>query len=86
MVNLEAMVNERPVVTTCFGGSPEVVEDGVTATVVNPLDVDSLSSALLEFLRDPKKAEAFGQAGRERAKQEFTLARQTDAYLALMKP
>jgi glycosyltransferase involved in cell wall biosynthesis len=86
MVNVEAMLSEKPVVTTCFGGSPEVVEDGVTATVVNPLDVERFAEALIEFLEDPIKTRAFGRAGRARVEKKFTLGQQIDTYLALMKP
>ena len=85
MVNVEAMLTGKPVVATCFGGAPEVVEDGVTGRIINPHDTKSISSALVEFLEDTSKADMFGQKGRERAEKEFTLDRQVDAYLALLK-
>ena len=49
LVNIEAMAARKPVVTTCFGGPPEVVVDGVTGYVVDPRDV-GLFSARLETL------------------------------------
>lgn len=85
MVNIEAMLTSKPVVATCFGGSPEVVQDGVTGRIVNPYDVPSMSEALIEFLDNPQKADAFGQKGRERVEKEFILERQIDTYLALIK-
>ena len=85
MANIEAMATGKPVVATCFGGSPEVVEAGVTGTIVNPLDVPAFSAALLDFLTNPEKAAQYGRAGRARVESEFTLDRQVDAYLALMR-
>lgn len=84
MVNVEAMLTGKPVVATCFGGSPEVVQDGVTGRIVNPYDVPSVSGALIEFLDNSQKADTFGQKGRERVEKEFTLERQIDTYLALI--
>lgn len=85
MVNVEAMLTGLPVVTTCFGGSPEVVVDGVTGAVVNPLNVERFAEAVSGLLTDPARAQQWGAAGRRRAEKEFTLARQVDQYLALMQ-
>lgn len=85
MVNIEAMLTGKPVVATCFGGSPEIVKDGVTGRIVNPYDVKSMSAALIEFLDDPKKADEFGRRGRERVEKEFTIDRQIDKYLSLIQ-
>ena len=79
-VNLEAFATLRPVVATCFGGSREVVEDGVSGYVVNPLDVEALSAKVADLLTDEEKAKRFGVAGHERVARDFTLEEQARAY------
>jgi len=74
IVNLEAMACGTAVVASRTGGIPEVVADGVTGLLVPPDDVDALAAALNELIRDPARAEAMGQAGRERAVTEFSWA------------
>ncbi|MYD11266.1 MAG: glycosyltransferase family 4 protein [Chloroflexi bacterium] len=88
-VNLEAMAAGKPVVATCFGGSPEVVLDGETGFIVNPLQVDALSDRLLRLLRDDDLRAAMGQRGRERIQAHFSLERQvsqmTEIYQRAMR-
>lgn len=71
-VNLEAMAAGKPVVATCFGGSPEAVADGVTGHIVQPFDTVALSGALAALLDDPARAAAMGAAGRARFEATFT--------------
>lgn len=79
-VNLEAFAVGRPVVATCFGGSREVVEGGVSGYVVNPLDVEMLSAKVANLLTDEEKAKRFGVEGYERVSHDFTLEGQARAY------
>jgi starch synthase len=77
IVNLEAMACETAVVASAVGGIPEVVDDGVTGTLVrydenDPIAFErDLAAAINELVADPAKAEAMGKAGRERAVSEF---------------
>ncbi|MBI2042688.1 MAG: glycosyltransferase family 4 protein [Candidatus Nealsonbacteria bacterium] len=71
--NLEAMACKKPVVATCFGGSAEVVEDGKTGYIVNPLNVDLFAEKILDLLKNPGKAKAFGEAGFQRIQDDFNL-------------
>ena len=82
-VNLEAMAAGKPVVSTCFGGSQEVVLDGETGFIVNPLQVDALADALLRLLRDDDLRAAMGERGRERIGAHFSLARQVERMLGI---
>ncbi|MDX2683456.1 glycogen synthase [Streptomyces soliscabiei] len=73
IVNLEAMACGTPVVASRVGGIPEVVEDGVTGTLVT---VDEgfeagLARALDAILGDPAAGRRMGEAGRARAVGEF---------------
>jgi starch synthase len=73
IVNLEAMACGTPVVASRVGGIPEVVDDGRTGVLV-PLDDDfeaGLARALDAVIGDPQAARRMGEAGRERAVEEF---------------
>jgi starch synthase len=85
IVNLEAMACGTAVVASRTGGIPEVVADGVTGLLVPPDDENALAAALNELVRDPSRAAAMGQAGRERTVAEFAwsaIATQTAALYA----
>ncbi|MFH1780845.1 MAG: glycosyltransferase family 4 protein [Candidatus Nealsonbacteria bacterium] len=73
-VNIEAMACKKPVVGTCFGGVPEVIQDGVTGYVVNPFKTEFMADKIIDLLKNPEKANKFGEAGYERAKKCFNLA------------
>lgn len=80
--NLEAMACKKPVVATSFGGSSEIVEDGKTGYIVNPLDVDSLAGKVIDLLQDPGKAKAFGEAGFQKIQKDFSIAKHVNQTLA----
>ena len=82
-VNLEAMAAGKPVVATCFGGSPEVVLDGETGFIVDPLQVEALAGALLRLLKDDALRASMGERGRERIRAHFDLTRQVERMLEI---
>ncbi|PTT22191.1 glycogen synthase [Microbacterium sp. HMWF026] len=101
IVNLEAMACGAAVVGTATGGIPEVVVDGVTGRLVpidqvqdgtgTPVDpdrfVDDLARVLTEVVTDADRARAYGEAGRQRAVDDFSwaaIAEQTAALYAEM--
>ena len=94
IVNLEAMACGTAVVASDVGGIPEVVEDGDTGLLV-PYDADDpaafeqrLGERISELVADPARAHAMGQAGRERAVEEFSwhrIAEETvDVYRSVL--
>lgn len=81
MVVLEAMACAKPVIGTVFGGAREVIQDGITGYIVNPLRTKNFAGRLVYLLNDPERARLFGEAGQERARRQFSLDMQVNEYL-----
>lgn len=91
IVNLEAMACGTAVVASDVGGIPEVVDAGVTGTLV-PYDADDaggfeagLAAAVNALVDDPALAARFGQAGRQRCINEFSWARIAEQTLDIYR-
>jgi glycosyltransferase involved in cell wall biosynthesis len=74
-VIMEAMAAALPVVTTDVGGIREMVVDSETGLVVAPENASAIADAMERFLTDPTLAQRFGQRGRERAVDLFSIDR-----------
>ena len=83
--NLEAMAMRKPVVGTVFGGTKEIVVDGETGYIVNPLNVERLASRIIELLSDEQKAKAMGEAGYRRVLDNFTIQRSAGRYIEVLE-
>ena len=81
IVNLEAMEQRRPVVATRFGGSMEVVEDGVSGFIENPFDVVAYAERIATLLRDEGLRAQMGEAGRAALVERFSMGRLADDFL-----
>ncbi len=82
-VILEGMLLGKPVVATAAGGVPELIDDGSTGYLVPPNDAAALAACLGRILAAPDAAAAVGARARERARQQFSLARQVAEMSAI---
>lgn len=80
---LEGMISAKPVIGTCFGGVPEVVEDTVTGYILNPLNTELFGKKIDELISDKTLAAQMGEAGKKRAVENFSLEFQVKNYEAL---
>jgi sugar transferase (PEP-CTERM/EpsH1 system associated) len=80
---LEAMASGLPVIATRVGGNPELVDHGVTGTLVSPRSAEALAAAFDRYLLDPALIRKHGEAGRQRALRDFSLDRMFGAYDSL---
>jgi glycosyltransferase involved in cell wall biosynthesis len=76
---LEAMLAGLPVVATNVSSLPELVVDGTTGFLVGPDDPSALALGIARALEQPR----LGEAGRQRALREFSVARMADRTAAL---
>jgi glycosyltransferase involved in cell wall biosynthesis len=83
LVPLHAMAHARPVLAANLGGPAETVVDGVTGLLADPLDPRDMAERLVELWSAPARCDAFGAAGRERYRAEFTFERFMDRFQAL---
>lgn len=82
-VALEASAAGVPVVATAVGGTPEVVEEGVTGFLVRPGDALALAEKINSLLTQAQLRRQFGEAGRRRMINFFSFEAQARAYQEL---
>ncbi len=74
VVFLEAMAFGKPVVGGAHGGTPDVIEDGLTGFLVRHGDIERLTQVLTTLLRDPSLRQKMGQRARARVQEKFLFA------------
>ncbi len=77
---LEAMAVGLPIVTTAVGGNPEIVLDGVTGTLVPPMDPDALASAIIDMIDRHEEWQHMGEIARLRIEQNFSVRNMVANY------
>lgn len=79
----EAMACGTPVIASCVGGIPELVDEGMTGLLVPPSDSNALSGAIIKLLDNEIRRKEMGRRGREKALAKYSLIgilEQTVAY------
>ena len=86
---LEAMAAGLPVIATACGGTPEIVQDGISGKLVSHGDPVALSRAIIQLLDSEKLRSQMGGAGRQRVNADFRIDQTVDKlsrlYLRLLK-
>lgn len=70
-VVLEAMAAGVPVVAGRVGGVPDLVDEGVTGFLVDPMNAHEIASAIAGLLDDPARGRSMGAEARRQARQKF---------------
>ena len=78
---LEGMLAGLPVVASNVSSLPELVVDGETGVLVHPDDPSALALGIAKALELPQ----LGEAGRERARRKFSVARMADRTVELYR-
>ena len=82
---IESLAAGRPVVATRVGGTPDVVEDGVSGMLVRVGDVEGIAGALERLARDPELRRRLGEQGREHVIGRYRVERLVDDVDALYR-
>lgn len=87
-VLFESMAMRKPLVAANAGGTPEIVQDGITGLLVKPGDSSEMARCIKKLLDDKYLAEQYGNAGRKRVETMFTIERNIreteNVYLELL--
>jgi glycosyltransferase involved in cell wall biosynthesis len=83
MTLLEAMSQAVPIIGSTASALPEVIVNEATGLTVPPNAPEALAAALHRLLSDVTLRQRFGQQGRIRLEQQFTLQRMIDQTFAL---
>lgn len=76
LVAIEAMAASKPVVAAAHGGLLEIVEDGKTGFLVEPNNAQALAEALKRLISNQGMRQSYGNAGKARQRELFSLAHQ----------
>lgn len=79
-VVLEAFAARKPVVATRVGGTPEVVQDGVSGFLTKPDEVALMVEHILTLAASPSLRTGMGNAGYDYIRKEFGFEKQTQLY------
>jgi glycosyltransferase involved in cell wall biosynthesis len=82
---METMAAARPVVAYDNGGVPEMVVDGETGRLCRPGDVGELTRKLLELAGDGDLRVRFGEAGKMRARELFSVECHVDRMESVLE-
>ena len=80
---LEAMACGLSVICPRVGGLPELIDDGVNGSLVEPRSVESLAAALADYAAAPDVRLSRGAAARQRAETRYSLDAVIARYLDL---
>jgi glycosyltransferase involved in cell wall biosynthesis len=84
--SLEAMAAGLAVIATDHGGVAEQIVDGHTGRLTPRGDPAALAAALVDAATDRVRLGRWGDAGRDRIRRHFSLARMADAYSRVLLP
>ena len=80
---LEAMATALPVVATRVGGNSELIESGMTGTLVAPSNSDALAHAVLAYNHDRSTARRHAKAAQRVVADRYSLTRMVADYVNL---
>lgn len=79
-VALEAFANKKPIVASAVGGTPEVVQHGVSGFLTTPEDVAGMVAGIQQLITNPGLRDQMGMAGYQYVADHFGFEAQTRCY------
>lgn len=84
-VVLEAFASKKPVVATAVGGTPEVVQDGISGFLTTPDNIRAMVQSVEKLVDSPGLRQQMGHAGYSYIAEHFGFEAQTHKYTELYK-
>jgi len=72
---LEAMAAKVPVIATCIGAAPEMIEDGVSGFLVDPRDTSQIEDRISRLKNDERLRQKFALQAHQTVLRRFDLRR-----------
>lgn len=83
MTLLEAMAFSKPTVATAVGGTPEIIVDGESGSLIANEDEEALVLAMMELSKSESQRDAMGKRARQDYESRFTLPSMVSHYESL---
>ena len=80
---IEAMAAGTAIVTTNIPANLDLIEDGVSGSLVRPGDAEGLADAITQTFDIPQQAKRFGRAAREKAERDLSVEAMAVQYSRL---
>jgi sugar transferase (PEP-CTERM/EpsH1 system associated) len=80
---LEAMATGLPVLATAVGGNPELIQAGVTGTLVPRDDPESMARAMRAYAESAELCRRHGMEARRTIERKFGMEAMVDAYMTI---
>src|SRR6266850_733175 len=80
---LEAMATGLPVLATAVGGNPELIQAGVTGTLVPRDDPESMARAMRAYAESAELCRRHGIEARRTIERRFSMETMVDAYMTI---
>jgi sugar transferase (PEP-CTERM/EpsH1 system associated) len=80
---LEAMASGLPVLATAVGGNPELIQAGVTGTLVPRNDPESMARAMRAYAESKELCRSHGIEARRAVERKFGMDAMVDAYMTV---
>jgi glycosyltransferase involved in cell wall biosynthesis len=82
---IEGMVHQVTPIVTNTGGSPELIEPGISGLVIEAGSAVAISNAISQLARDPEKNREMGIAAQTRIQRDFNTVATVEQTLALYR-
>lgn len=80
---LESFAATKPLIVSCVGGMPEVVRNGKTGYVIEPLNHQELAETAIQMFKNHRLARSVAKAGNAAFKKQYTLPRMAEDTIAV---
>lgn len=82
---IEGMAYGVSPIVTDSGGSPELIENGISGIIIPPKSASAIAEAILHLYRNPQLRNSIGEAAKERIRSKFNINNTIEQTYALYR-